>query len=75
MDSDSRSFPEWDSLNRSQQVETMAWYNEKLDSDLEEEISKHEVNTFFGNTSSLLYWLTFTIYESIFCCDCAWLPV
>ncbi|HZD34700.1 MAG TPA: class I SAM-dependent methyltransferase [Nitrososphaeraceae archaeon] len=40
MDSDSRGFPEWDSLYRSQQVETMPWYNEKLDSDLEEEISE-----------------------------------
>lgn len=40
MDSNSRGFPEWDSLYKSKQVETMPWYNEKLDSDLEEEISK-----------------------------------
>jgi hypothetical protein len=42
MDSDSRGFPEWDSLYKSQQVETMPWYNEKLDSDLEEEISEQK---------------------------------
>jgi ubiquinone/menaquinone biosynthesis C-methylase UbiE len=42
VDSDSRSFPEWDSLYKSQQVETMPWYNEKLDSDLEEEISEQK---------------------------------
>lgn len=35
-DSKSRGFPEWESLYKSQQVETMPWYNEKLDSDLEE---------------------------------------
>jgi SAM-dependent methyltransferase len=39
MNSDSRGFPEWDSLYKSQQVESMPWYNEKLDSDLGEEIS------------------------------------
>ncbi|MGA7368461.1 MAG: class I SAM-dependent methyltransferase [Nitrososphaeraceae archaeon] len=42
MTSDSRSFPEWDSLYKSQRVETMPWYNEKLDSDLEEEISEQK---------------------------------
>jgi len=42
MDSDSRGFPEWDNLYMSQQVETMPWYNEKLDSDLEEEISEQK---------------------------------
>jgi SAM-dependent methyltransferase len=40
MGSNSRGFPEWDSLYKNQRVETMPWYNEKLDSDLEEEISK-----------------------------------
>ncbi len=42
IDSNSRGFPEWDSMYKNQQVETMPWYNEKLDSDLEEEISKQK---------------------------------
>jgi SAM-dependent methyltransferase len=42
MDSDSRSFPDWDNLYKSEQVETMPWYNKKLDSDLEEEIYKQK---------------------------------
>jgi SAM-dependent methyltransferase len=42
MDRNSRGFPEWDCLYKNQQVETMPWYNEKLDSDLEEEISKQK---------------------------------
>jgi SAM-dependent methyltransferase len=43
MDNDSRDIPEWDSLYKSQQVETMPWYNEKLYSDLEEEISEQKI--------------------------------
>ena len=42
LDHDSRGFPEWDSLYRNQRVETMPWYYEKLDSDLEEEISEQK---------------------------------
>ena len=42
MNSDSRGFPEWDSLYKNQQVETMPWYEENLDYDLEEEISKQK---------------------------------
>ena len=37
--SDSRGFPDWDALYDKQEVETMPWYNEKLDTDLGEEIS------------------------------------
>jgi hypothetical protein len=35
MNSDSRGFPEWDSLYKNQRVETMPWYEENLDYDLE----------------------------------------
>jgi SAM-dependent methyltransferase len=42
MDDNPRGFPDWDSLYTNQQVESMPWYNEKLDSDLEEEISKRK---------------------------------
>ncbi|MGH9975545.1 MAG: class I SAM-dependent methyltransferase [Nitrososphaeraceae archaeon] len=42
MDSNnSRSFPDWDSLYKNQPAETMPWYNEKIDFDLEEEISRN----------------------------------
>jgi SAM-dependent methyltransferase len=39
MDDNQRGFPEWNSLYKNQRVETMPWYTENLDSDLEEEIS------------------------------------
>ena len=38
-DNDSKGFPDWESLYNKQQVETMPWYSEKLDPDLDEEIS------------------------------------
>ena len=34
----SKEFPDWHTLYKSQKVETMPWYNEYLDSDLEEEL-------------------------------------
>jgi 2-polyprenyl-3-methyl-5-hydroxy-6-metoxy-1,4-benzoquinol methylase len=42
MDGNPRGFPEWNSLYKNQRVETMPWYSENLDSDLEEEISIRE---------------------------------
>ena len=30
----SKDFPDWETLYKSQKVETMPWYNENLDSDL-----------------------------------------
>jgi hypothetical protein len=44
MNSDSRGFPEWDSLYKNQQIETMPWYEENLDYDLEEETSKQKLS-------------------------------
>ena len=41
---DSRGFPDWESLYDNQQVETMPWYSEKLDLDLNEEISNGKLS-------------------------------
>ena len=38
-----KNFPNWDNLYKSQNVETMPWYNEDLDSDLEEELEKNRI--------------------------------
>jgi hypothetical protein len=35
-----KSFPSWEDLYNNQCVETMPWFNEKLDADLEEELEK-----------------------------------
>ena len=39
-----RSFPDWETLYKNQKVESMPWYNENLDADLEEELEKREIN-------------------------------
>lgn len=39
-----RSFPDWETLYKSQQVESMPWYNETLDFDLELELDKLNLN-------------------------------
>lgn len=38
-----KCFPSWDSLYKSQKVQTMPWYNENLDTDLEEELEKRKI--------------------------------
>jgi methylase of polypeptide subunit release factors len=38
-----KSFPSWDSLYKSQKVQTMPWYNENLDTDLEEELERRKI--------------------------------
>ena len=38
-----KDFPNWDNLYKSQNVETMPWYNKNLDSDLEEELEKRKI--------------------------------
>ena len=40
-----KSFPDWDSLYRNEKVQTMPWYNESLDSDLEQELEKRKIRT------------------------------
>jgi len=39
----SKDFPDWETLYKSQKVETMPWYNENLDSDLEGELDRREI--------------------------------
>jgi SAM-dependent methyltransferase len=38
-----KDFPDWDSLYKSQNVESMPWYNQNLDSDLEEELERRKI--------------------------------
>jgi ubiquinone/menaquinone biosynthesis C-methylase UbiE len=38
-----KCFPSWDSLYKSQKVQTMPWYNENLDTDLEEELERRKI--------------------------------
>ena len=38
-----KDFPNWDNLYKSQNIETMPWYNKNLDSDLEEELEKRKI--------------------------------
>ena len=38
-----KCFPSWDSLYKSQKVQTMPWYNENLDTDLEEKLERRKI--------------------------------
>jgi hypothetical protein len=37
-----KDFPNWNNLYNTQNVETMPWYNENLDSDLNEELDRRK---------------------------------
>ena len=39
-----KDFPNWNNLYNTQNVETMPWYNENLDSDLEEELVRGKIS-------------------------------
>jgi cyclopropane fatty-acyl-phospholipid synthase-like methyltransferase len=39
-----RAFPDWETLYKNQQVESMPWYDENLDADLEEELDKRRIS-------------------------------
>ena len=39
-----KDFPDWNSLYNTQNVKTMPWYNENLDSDLEEELERGKIS-------------------------------
>jgi 2-polyprenyl-3-methyl-5-hydroxy-6-metoxy-1,4-benzoquinol methylase len=39
-----KDFPDWNNLYNTQNVETMPWYNENLDSDLEEELERRKIS-------------------------------
>jgi ubiquinone/menaquinone biosynthesis C-methylase UbiE len=43
MSESKKDFPEWDTLYKNQNVETMPWYNENFDSDLEKELVKRKI--------------------------------
>ena len=43
-ESTTKSFPDWEILYKNQRVETMPWYNENLDSDLQEELDKRKIS-------------------------------
>jgi ubiquinone/menaquinone biosynthesis C-methylase UbiE len=38
-----KDFPDWENLYKSQTVETMPWYNERFDSDLERELDQRKI--------------------------------
>jgi 2-polyprenyl-3-methyl-5-hydroxy-6-metoxy-1,4-benzoquinol methylase len=38
-----KHFPDWENLYKSQSVETMPWYNERFDSDLESELDQRKI--------------------------------
>jgi len=38
-----KDFPDWETLYKSQRVETMPWYNENFDFDLEKELDKRKI--------------------------------
>jgi SAM-dependent methyltransferase len=41
----SKDFPDWETLYKSQNVETMPWYNANLDYDLEEELNRRIITS------------------------------
>lgn len=43
MEENARSFPDWETLYKNQKVESMPWYNESLDADLELELDKLKI--------------------------------
>ena len=51
-----KDFPDWDTLYKSQRIETMPWYNENFDFDLEKELDERKIiinnNTMIVKNSS-----------------------
>lgn len=45
MSASGKDFPDWETLYKTQKVETMPWYDENLDSDLEKELAERKVIT------------------------------
>jgi cyclopropane fatty-acyl-phospholipid synthase-like methyltransferase len=43
MSKSTKDFPHWETLYRTQKVETMPWYNENFDSDLEKELDERKI--------------------------------
>jgi len=43
MSESGKDFPDWETLYKSQKIETMPWYNENFDSDLENELDERKI--------------------------------
>ena len=43
MSGSGKDFPDWENLYKSQKVETMPWYNQNFDSDLEKELDERKI--------------------------------
>jgi hypothetical protein len=43
MSESGKDFPDWETLYKSQKIETMPWYNENFDSDLEKELDERKL--------------------------------
>ena len=43
MSESGKDFPDWETLYKSQKIETMLWYNENFDSDLEKELDERKI--------------------------------
>ena len=50
-ESNRKDFPDWDTLYKSQRVETMPWYNENFDFDLEKELDERKI---IDNTEAVI---------------------
>src|SRR5438552_9684962 len=44
MSESGKDFPDWEILYKSQKIETMPWYNENFDSDLENELDERKIS-------------------------------
>jgi SAM-dependent methyltransferase len=45
MSESGKDFPDWETLYKSQKIETMPWYNENFDSDLEKELDDRKITS------------------------------
>jgi hypothetical protein len=43
MSESGKDFPDWETLYKGQKIETMPWYNENFDSDLEKELDERKI--------------------------------
>ena len=59
-----KDFPDWETLYESQRVETMPWYNENFDFDLEKELDERKIvnNNDVKKFLDLGYWSSNTSY-------------
>jgi SAM-dependent methyltransferase len=53
MSTSRQALPDWEALYKTQKVETMPWYNENFDSDLEKELDERKIINVGGNKKFL----------------------